>query len=53
MTNPITSKKRSEPEHYSLLKTLQTRFGKNMHQQNGIIWEEIHSRLQANPQKLL
>jgi len=35
-----------------LLETLQTRFNKNRHRHQGIDWDKIQARLEANPEKL-
>ena len=38
--------------HATLLKTLQDRFGKNMHRHTGIDWSAVQARLNASPAKL-
>lgn len=43
----ITTKQKDE-----LLKTLKTRFEKNMNRHKGINWSDVESRLEANPEKL-
>lgn len=35
-----------------LLKTLQTRFEKNMHRHKGLAWERVQAKLEGDPQKL-
>lgn len=49
----ISNKKKLSPEqHKELLKTLKTRFEKNMKRHKGLDWTEIQARLEANPGKL-
>lgn len=36
----------------ALLKTLQVRFGKNMHRHEGLEWPKIQAKLEAQPEKL-
>jgi hypothetical protein len=36
----------------SLVSILKARFGKNMHRHNGISWDEVQARLEADPAKL-
>jgi hypothetical protein len=51
-TTETKSKKLSASEAEKLLKTLQTRFEKNMSRHKGIKWTEIEAKLKANPPKL-
>lgn len=45
------SKKLSADESKELLKTLKTRFEKNMNRHKGIKWEDVEAKLKANPAK--
>jgi len=45
-------KKLSSEQQKELLKTLQTRFDKNMKRHKGIEWSKVQARLEANPDKL-
>ena len=45
-------KKLSAGQSESLLKTLKTRFEKNMHRHKGMDWAKVLSKLEANPGKL-
>lgn len=46
-------KKKLLPEqHAALLKTLKTRFEKNMNRHKGIGWDKVQAKLEANPEKL-
>jgi hypothetical protein len=45
-------KKLSQEQRDDLLKTLQTRFEKNMNRHKGLEWTGVQSKLQANPEKL-
>jgi hypothetical protein len=36
----------------ALISILKARFGKNMHRHNGISWDEVQARLEADPAKL-
>jgi len=44
--------KSSLKQNAELLKTLQTRFEKNMDRHKGLQWEKIQAKLEANPKKL-
>ena len=44
--------KLSPEQQKELLKTLKTRFEKNMIRHNGIEWAKVQARLEANPEKL-
>ena len=44
--------KLSLKQQEELLKTLKTRFEKNMHRHNEIEWSNVQKRLEANPEKL-
>jgi hypothetical protein len=45
-------KKLSATETSDILKTLQTRFEKNMNRHKGLSWQAVQTKLQANPNKL-
>jgi hypothetical protein len=45
-------KKLSPPQHDELLKTLKTRFEKNMNRHKGLEWTKVQAKLEANPSKL-
>jgi len=45
-------KKLSKEQREELLKTLKTRFEKNMNRHKGIEWSKVLSKLEANPEKL-
>ena len=45
-------KKLSPPQHDELLKTLKTRFEKNMNRHKGIEWAKVQVKLEAKPEKL-
>ncbi|WP_031527810.1 DUF4256 domain-containing protein [Dyadobacter crusticola] len=48
-----TTKKQLSPDQTSeLLATLKARFEKNKNRHNGIEWEQVQARLEANPEKL-
>lgn len=42
----------SHEQREELLKTLETRFEKNMRRHPGLVWAKVSARLQANPEKL-
>src|SRR5581483_616828 len=46
------SKKLTPQQQEALLKTLKTRFEKNIHRHKGLEWTAIQSRLEKNPGKL-
>jgi hypothetical protein len=47
------NKKELSPEQRKdLLKALETRFEKNMNRHQGLVWAEVHARLEANSEKL-
>ena len=47
------SKKKLTPEQQQeLLKTLKTRFEKNMNRHKGLEWAKVHAKLEANAEKL-
>ncbi|HEY0059100.1 MAG TPA: DUF4256 domain-containing protein [Flavisolibacter sp.] len=48
----ITKKKLSPEQHKDLLKTLKTRFEKNMNRHKGIDWAKVQARLEDNPARL-
>src|ERR1051325_6307489 len=45
-------KKLSAEQSKELLKSLQTRFEKNMNRHKGIEWDKVRAKLEANPAKL-
>ena len=45
-------KELSQQEREELLKTLKTRFEKNMNRHKGLEWSKIQTKLEANPEKL-
>ena len=45
-------KKLSPPQQDELLKTLKTRFEKNMNRHKGLDWAKVQTRLEAKPEKL-
>src|SRR5436190_12947534 len=45
-------KKLSPDQHSTLLKTLKTRFEKNMNRHKGLDWAKVQAKLEANPEKL-
>jgi len=53
MSNTKSNKKKLSPEQRDeLLKTLKTRFEKNMNRHKGIEWTKVQAKLEANPEKL-
>ena len=50
--NNSNKKKLSSEQQVQLLKTLKTRFEKNMHRHNGIAWTKIQAKLENNSEKL-
>ncbi|WP_026906497.1 DUF4256 domain-containing protein [Paucisalibacillus globulus] len=53
MTNNIDRKKELLPEQRDeLLEILKVRFGKNMHRHESLEWEKVHTKLEANTEKL-
>src|ERR1043165_4598103 len=49
----VESKKELAPaQSEELLKTLKTRFEKNMNRHKGLEWAKVKSRLEGNPEKL-
>jgi hypothetical protein len=48
-----SNKMESSPKpREELLRTLQARFEKNMNRHQGLAWAKVHSKLEANPEKL-
>jgi hypothetical protein len=45
-------KKLSPAQQEALIKTLKTRFEKNMNRHKGLEWPKLQARLEANPEKL-
>ena len=52
MNKTKTNKKLSTEEQRELLKTLKTRFERNMNRHKGLEWEKVQSRLENNHEKL-
>lgn len=52
MTNSGPQKELSGQQQEWLLQTLQTRFEKNLQRHEGIAWDEVQNRLNAQPHKL-
>ena len=48
----VTKKKLSPEQGEELIKTLKTRFEKNMNRHKGLQWAKVQAKLAANPQKL-
>ncbi len=48
----VTKKELSPKQHGELLKTLKTRFDKNMHRHKGFAWAKLQAKLEATTQKL-
>ncbi len=53
MSKKNNNKNISFQENDEFLKTLKTRFENNMNRHKGITWDKVHSKLEANPDKLL
>lgn len=50
---PVVKKQKLSPQTVTgLLKTLQTRFEKNMNRHKGISWDKVKTKLEASPDKL-
>ncbi|WP_010676754.1 DUF4256 domain-containing protein [Bacillus timonensis] len=45
------SGKLSPEQSEELLKTLKARFEKNMHRHEGLVWDKVQAKLEANPEK--
>src|SRR4030043_2307203 len=52
MSNVKTKKKLSPKQCEELLKTLKTRFEKNMNRHKGLEWAKVQAKLEANIEKL-
>src|SRR4030095_13783124 len=53
MSNITSIKKKLSPDQRNeLLKTLKTRFEKNMNRHKGLEWSKVQAKLEANPEKL-
>jgi hypothetical protein len=52
MAKKSASKKLSTAQHVELLKTLEERFEENMNRHQGLSWEKVLARLEANPEKM-
>lgn len=52
MSKHMNKKKLSLKQSEELLKTLKARFEKNMQRHKGIEWTKVHTKLEANPEKL-
>src|SRR3954464_4263464 len=50
--NKSTKKELSAKQREELLKTLKTRFEKNMGRHKGLEWTKVQAKLEANPEKL-
>ena len=50
---PNTKKSLSSTQTDELLRTLKTRFEKNMNRHKGLDWSNVQSRLQAKPEKIM
>jgi len=48
----MAKKKLSSEQHEELLKTLKSRFEKNMNRHKGLDWAKVQAKLEANPEKL-
>jgi hypothetical protein len=48
----MAKKKLSSEQHKEFLKTLKTRFEKNMSRHKGLDWAKVQAKLEANPEKL-
>ena len=51
-TKNTTAKKLSPDQREELLRTLKTRFEKNMNRHKGLEWTKVQARLEANTEKL-
>jgi hypothetical protein len=47
----VKRKKLSSEQQEKLIKTLETRFEKNMHRHKGIKWADVQKKLEAHPEK--
>jgi hypothetical protein len=52
MQSADAAKVLSPVQREALLKTLQTRFEKNMHRHTGLAWADVQAKLAAHPEKL-
>ena len=52
VTNVATKKKLSAEQRDELLKTLKTRFEKNLNRHKGLEWPKVQAKLEANAEKL-
>jgi hypothetical protein len=52
MPKKVTKKNAGAGQHKDLLETLQARFESNMNRHKGIQWAKIHTKLEANPDKM-
>jgi Protein of unknown function (DUF4256) len=52
MNNSRSKKELSSKQREELLKTLQTRFERNMSRHQGIDWAKVQAKLESNPEKL-
>src|SRR5437667_8461063 len=53
MTNMKSNKKELSPkQREELLRTLKTRFEKNLNRHKGLEWAKVQAKLEANPEKL-
>lgn len=47
-----SNKNKLTPEHHEQLKTLKARFEKNMNRHEGLKWDKVQAKLEANAEKL-
>jgi hypothetical protein len=47
-----TNKDLSASQSEGLLKTLETRFEKNMNRHKGLAWSQVQAKLESNPKKM-
>lgn len=52
MKTTTNKKKPTSEQSEKLLKTLKTRFEKNMDRHKGLVWAKVEAKLQAHPEKL-
>jgi hypothetical protein len=50
--NPLATKELSPEQREELLRTLKTRFEKNMNRHKALEWAKVQAKLEANPEKL-
>ncbi|MGM0847214.1 MAG: DUF4256 domain-containing protein [Bacillota bacterium] len=52
MTSTSSKKKLSTKQSEDLLEVLKARFQKNMNRHEGVVWDEVQAKLDADPEKL-